>query len=119
MYEIGRDEDGVAGPELAGLPFEPLLDSSLTHPDDLLLLRMLVEVVAEPRLERDVDDDELLGAGGRRMANPAQLAPVEALALYAGAVDERPAHLPLLGVRAGRDPAPTVIPVTGARPEWT
>ena len=101
MHEIGRDEDGVAGPELPALPFEPLLDSSLTHPDDLLLLRVLVEVVAEPRLERDVDDDELLGAGGRRMADPAELAPVEELALHAGAVDERPAHLSLLDVGAG------------------
>ena len=89
------------GPSSPALPFEPLLDPSLTHPDHLLLLRVLVEVVAEPRLERDVDDDELLGAGGRRMADPAQLAPVEALALHAGAVDERPAHLPLLEVRAG------------------
>ena len=47
--------------------------------EHLLLVGMLVEVVALSRRQRHVDDGELPRAGRRRMAQPAELPPVEHL----------------------------------------
>ena len=71
----------VARAEDALLAVDPLLDRAGDDVDHLLLVGVLVEIVALAGREVHVDDGELLRAGVRRVAQPAELAPVEHLGL--------------------------------------
>ena len=92
VHDTGGDEDRVAGAEEALLAVEPLLDLAGDDDDHLLLVGVLVEVVALAGVEGDVDDGEVLGAGGGRVGEPAELAPVEDFRGDVGADDELAGH---------------------------
>ncbi len=74
---------------------DPLLDLAGLDDDHLVLFRVLVEVVPEAGLERDVHHDERLAAGVRRPRAPADVAPVEVVDRDLGLFDEG-AHRVLL-----------------------
>ena len=77
--DAGGDEDRVAGAEEALLAVEPLLDLAGDDDDHLLLVGVLVEVVALAGVERDVDDGEVLGAGGGRVGRASGAGPSRGL----------------------------------------
>ena len=72
MHDVWGDEDGVTRVKQLFLLPKPLFHLAIQHVDRLFLVGMLVEVVAMARNQRDLDDDEVGGAGAGGAANPPQ-----------------------------------------------
>lgn len=77
MDDPFTNEDGVSGAEDFFLSFDPLLDGALDAGDGFFLVWVLVKVVALARKEFNVDDGEILAAGGRGAAEPGEFSPIE------------------------------------------
>src|SRR3954447_12259723 len=103
MHDPRRDKDAVPRTKGAPLALEPLLDYAGDDIQDLFLMRMVVEVMALTGGNIAVDEGELFRAGGGRMAQHAQLTPVQDVRLNIRAQGEFASHSNLLrGLRIGR-----------------
>ncbi len=90
---VGANEDRVAVVQHLAVLVQPLLDLAVDDVDDLFLIRVLVEVMAEAGHEVDFDDNQLLGAGAGRPAESAQDTPIQLFAFGFGRGDEFSDHL--------------------------
>lgn len=77
MHLVFADVNRVAGAKNLFLGADPLLDFTADAGDDFFLVGMLVEVMPLAWKEFDIDDGEVLVAGGGGTAEPSEVPPVE------------------------------------------
>src|SRR5207244_4486276 len=99
VHDALLEEDRVTGAERRRVSLDVLRDLALLDDDHLLLPRMLMEVMALARLERDVHDHEVARPLVGREP-PADRAPVEALLPHVRLLDEAAHRVspPLTGI---------------------
>ena len=89
VHGVHRNERDVTGAEVPSFLSDPLFDDAAAEQDDLLLVRVTVEVVALPGLDLHVEDAQprpLRHVG--RAHDPTEVAPVEFLPLDVIDADE-------------------------------
>lgn len=77
VHLVFGNVDGVAGAEDFFLGADPLFDGAAHAGDDFFLVGVFVKVMSLAGEELDVDDGEVLVAGGGRTAEPGEFSPVE------------------------------------------
>ena len=88
MHDTFAYEDGITRTEDLFLVVDPLLDGALDAGDRFFLVGVFVEVVSLAGEKFDIDEGDVLGAGGGRTAEPSEITPFEFFGGGVGSEDE-------------------------------